>query len=164
MAREFEELYLRYKDRLYTYALGIVSRASWAEDIVQDTFEEFLKKYHTLRINGAARRFLYACVHNRAVDYLRRKQNGHAHLPDDDVLAAADGNGLHEDDRDRVRESLKTLSPDQREIVFLKAYEEMTLEEIASVLDKPLGTVAAQYHRALARLRAVLDPVREKQP
>jgi RNA polymerase sigma-70 factor (ECF subfamily) len=159
MPVEFEEAYRRYKDRLYSYVLSIVEGASAAEDVVQEVFGAFYARAHTLRVEGALRSFLYACAHHRAIDYLRRRPRGQRPLPEG--LSAPPCPVPDEADRDLIRRALRSLAPEQREVVFLKAYEEMTLEEIADVLDAPLGTIAARYHRALEKLRSILEPVWE---
>lgn len=153
----FDELYHRYKDRLYTYVRGIVSEAA-AEDVIQEVFSRFFSRARRLRRPGSIKPFLFACAHNSAVDQLRRRAS--APLPDDDTLT--EPLDARHDGLSTVRLCLARLRIELREIVFLKAYEEMTLEEISDVLQRPMGTVAAQYRAALEKLRAYLEPVREE--
>lgn len=57
----------------------------------------------------------------------------------------------------RVSEALHRLSPIRRAVVLLRFYEDMSLEDIARTLDRPLGTVKSDMHRALAQLRPLLE-------
>jgi RNA polymerase sigma factor (sigma-70 family) len=61
------------------------------------------------------------------------------------------------DDWLRVSEALKTLPPMRRAAIVLRFYEDMPEAEIARVLDRPLGTIKSDIHRALAKLRPLLD-------
>ena len=61
------------------------------------------------------------------------------------------------DDWLRVSEALKVLPPMRRAAVVLRFYEDMPEAEIARVLDRPLGTIKSDIHRALAKLRPLLD-------
>lgn len=158
----FEETYRRYKDRLFSYVLTIVERAAIAEDVVQEVFGAYFAKAPALRVEGALKSFLYACAHNRAIDHLRRRSS--RPLPDDDSLVASAPPSLAEDDCAFIRRCVRSLKPDQREVVFLKVYEDMTLDEIARILGKPPGTIAARYRHALEQLRAALEPVWEVHP
>jgi RNA polymerase sigma-70 factor (sigma-E family) len=57
----------------------------------------------------------------------------------------------------RVKDALNTLSPVRRAVVVLRFYEDLTEPQIAQMLDRPLGTVKSDLHRALAKLRPLLD-------
>jgi RNA polymerase sigma-70 factor (ECF subfamily) len=59
-------------------------------------------------------------------------------------------------DREQIRAALESLSPDQRVVVALRFYLDLTIEQIAERLDIPVGTVASRLHYGLKRLEAVI--------
>jgi RNA polymerase sigma-70 factor (ECF subfamily) len=59
-------------------------------------------------------------------------------------------------ERERVRAALRLLTPDQRQVIVMRFLEGWSNEEIAQVLDKPVGAVKALQHRAIGTLRKLL--------
>ena len=92
-------------------------------------------------------------VKNTALNLLRKRR---LHLVSLDE-AALDNLGDKRMDLERERQKLadlaEDLAPEERELVFLRFYDEFSLEEIGAILNMPLGTVKSRLHRALARLR-----------
>jgi len=60
-------------------------------------------------------------------------------------------------DLDETWQAIRRLSPDQRAVIVLRFYEDLSVDRTAEVLDKPVGTVKSLQHRALARLKEVLS-------
>lgn len=155
-------VYDRYSLGLYTYATRLLGDASLAEDCVAETFSRFLKG---LRTGGGPDRYLqaylYRTAHNWITDFYRRQPPEPLELNEDWRAAAALQPEAQVDrhlERERVRCALRSLTPDQRQVVILRFYEGWENEEVAAAVQKPVGAVKALQHRALAALRKYLLP------
>ena len=96
-------------------------------------------------------------AHNVIVDYFR--QNSSAQSLDEDIQSNHDDPAyLAEIEMERVhlRRAVNRLTPEQQQVIVLKFLEGLSNEEIARVIDKPVGAVKALQHRGLATLRDLL--------
>ena len=104
------------------------------------------------------RSWVFTIAHHRMIDD-RRRANRQPQLQDDLGVEEHMGLGDVEDDafavlaHDRVRDLLTVLSPDQRDVVLLRIIADLSVEEVARMLDKREGAIKALQHRALATLR-----------
>jgi RNA polymerase sigma factor (sigma-70 family) len=142
---------------LLLFARQWVRSAADAEDIVQEAFVKFWRRNH--KIDNRA--LLYAAVRSLALDFIRR----------DSRRARREANALAEVDNyvepqfefeDETQQALATaidgLPRDQREVLVMKIWNELTFGEIASALSISQNTAASRYRYALAALRKVLQP------
>ena len=144
--------------RLRRYARALVGERTRADDLVQDTLERAWGKFHLWRRGSDLRAWLFAIMHNVHVNSLRKNVAAPALLPlqEDalDVPVRAD-----QEDALQVRDlqtALGHLPPEQREVLLLVGLEEMRYEEVARVLDLPLGTVMSRLSRGRERLRQIM--------
>ena len=156
----FETLYYRHLDKLYTLAYGIVGNQADARDVVQETFLKALKKLPKLRPDGAILGYLCRTASNAAIDVLRARRSSHT-VHFDDVQAET----LPSDDADpkealelklnnaALTAAMMQLSEDHRVVVVLHHLEGCSVEEIASRLALPVGTVKSRLGRARETLR-----------
>lgn len=154
------EIYDLYSNELYRYAMRLVGDAQMAEDCVAETFSRFL---HTIHRGGGPRKhlraYLYRIAYNWVTDHYRRKTpdplplNPEAPLKDELNLAQQVHTKI---EADRVRKILFQLTPEQRQVISLKFLEGWKNEEIALVMDKPVGAVKSLQHRGLAALRRLM--------
>jgi len=160
-------VYDRHSDGMYYYALRLLGDKSLAEDCVAETFSRLLQ---VLRNGGGPndhlKAYLYRCVHNWITDYYRRQPM--ALLDPENDLPNPDDNPSHEAEqnitRQRVRNAIRLLTPDQRHVVALRYIEGWDLAEIADSLQKPLGAIKSLQHRAIATLqRILLDEKKEEE-
>jgi len=162
----FGEIVRLYQDRLYNVAYRFLGNHEDARDVVQ---EAFLSAFQALpRFKGNARFFtwLYRIAMNHAVDF-RRKQRSILRLerqPERDVPGAADARRHHageslerQEENEKIRRALEYLSLEHRMVLVLKDIDDMKYEDIAEVLDVPIGTVRSRLHRARLELRHVWD-------
>lgn len=167
----FESLYLRYVDLVYSVALRVVADAGIAQDVSQ---EVFLRVWRRPGLFDASRgRFitwLMSVARNRAVDEVRsrgrRRLREVAPTPGADDPAdpqAVDPQLAAELAAEQawVRECLASLPEQQRVTIELAYFGAMTQQEIAAVLDTPLGTVKTRVRLAMKKLRVELDSSRE---
>ncbi len=165
-ARHFEEdalaeIFDRYNDGIYRYALRLLGDPDLARECMSETFSRFL---HALRRglgpSDYLQAYLYRIAHNWITDYYRSKTP--PSLPLDPELRsdpAKDPSQVVADEMEirQVRAALALLTPDQRQVITLKYLEEWDNEETARALNKSVGAVKSLQHRAIESLRRLLD-------
>jgi len=160
-------LMARYQHRLYRYLLRLVRQPATAEDLFQQTWLRVMERIQKYNPQHSFEGWLFALAHNLAIDFLRRHQPESLDdpLPSGDSrveMIAGSGPGVLEQLLARERagwmaECVAELPVVFREVLTLRFEEEMRLEEIATVLGLPLGTVKTRLHRALKHLRHAVE-------
>jgi len=145
-------LYDTYGASLYRYALMLLANAPAAEDAVQQVFASLLKG-STMAIEKDAH-YLRRAVRNECYSTLRRQSLRDAH--GGELLEAIAGADTRPEERLAIEDALRSLSPDQREVVHLHVYEGMTFQEIADASGESINTIASRYRYALAKLKQTL--------
>lgn len=141
--------------RLRRYARALVGERHAADDLVQDTLERAINKFHLWRPGSDLRAWLFAIMHNVFVNQLRaRGARPEEPLDDSFELAAAPVT-----DRLEMRDldaALALLPVEQREVVLLVGLEELSYAEASKALDIPIGTVMSRLFRGRERLRTLM--------
>jgi RNA polymerase sigma-70 factor (ECF subfamily) len=159
---------VEYLDGLYSYALVLTRNHAEAADLVQETYVRALPAMGRLRAGSNTKGWLFTILRNIWLNQLRKRRNG----PQMIELEVGDGvaNSIVEKSKDshdlyvskleaeQVRAAIQELPEDFREIILLREYEDLSYQEIASVLDCPVGTVMSRLGRARAKLRVLLFP------
>jgi RNA polymerase sigma-70 factor (ECF subfamily) len=143
--------------RLRRYARALVGDRYAADDLVQDTLERAINKYHLWRPGSDLRAWLFAIMHNVFVNQLRRRAaRPEVALEDEEALPqpAAELDRLELRD---MQAALAALPAEQREVVLLIALEQVSYAEASSALGIPIGTVMSRLFRARERLRAYMN-------
>ncbi len=153
------ELVAKYSPGLRFYLHKLTRDADAADDLLQETWWDAYRKLGTLQNPVAFAAWLYRIARDKAYRLLRRRPREtletDGHLPD--VPAAADEEAdFCADDVERVRRALDELQPEHREVILLWFVEQLTYEQIAAVIDRPVGTVRSRIHYAKQRLRQTL--------
>ena len=149
-------LYDRYAGRLYAYACVLAPSPTEAEDIVQDCFMRIVQHKGRLAKVADMKAYLLRILRNEALRrrsrdrawQQRREAAGTVRLYYDSNDTVAD-----REEAERIRQAMRALSGEQREVVFLKIWEELTFAEIGRVLGIPPNTAASRYRYGLAHLR-----------
>jgi len=156
----FEKLYHRHLEKLYSLAYGIVGNQSDAKDVVQETFLKAFQRLPKLRRDGAILGYLCRTASNAAIDILRaRRSSKVVHLDDmrEDSLLSRDDDPKEalesKLDNKALTAALMQLSDDHRIVIVLHHLEGCSVEEIASRLALPPGTVKSRLGRAREALR-----------
>ena len=126
-----------------------------ADDLVQDTLERALSRWHLRRVDGNLRGWLYTILYNRFLtDQQRLRRRGlHGTLTDEtEIPGVAGGQDSALAHRDLMR-AFSALPQEQRSVLLLIAVEDLSYEEAAQVLGVPIGTVMSRLSRARERLR-----------
>lgn len=166
----FGLLVQRYQHRLYGTLVHVVGSRELARDIAQDAFLLAFEKLASFRGTSAFYSWLFRIALNAASSAHRKSPRAKQSLdalrertgeePTDNRASAAPEHGLEVSDRQRlVRNALAELPEEFRTALVLKELEQLKYEEIAEILNIPVGTVRSRIHRGREELRAKLLPV-----
>jgi RNA polymerase sigma-70 factor (ECF subfamily) len=134
-----------------------------AEDVVQEAFVRYWRNQRQLPGNPHA--LLVTSIRRAAIDQSRRETRRAAREERAEEITGENDSLfslLPGEDADRHREiedALRQLPAEQREVLVLKVWNELTFEQIAGILDIPANTAASRYRYALGALRKILIPV-----
>jgi len=151
----YQVIVTRYMKKAYFTALGFVHNHQDALDISQDGF---IKAFYRIRTFDTRRPFFpwfYEILKNLCLDHIRRQKQKHE-VPLDGVRI------LQTEDEDREMKAalwkgINALSFDQKEVILLRYFQQLSYQEIAAATGKPLGTVMSSLFYARSRLRQVLS-------
>jgi len=164
----FSKLVELYKRQAYFAALGLVRNHHDALDLSQEAFARAFRAMGRFDTSRPFYPWLYRILRNLCLNHLKRRARqkevsievidprGSESLPDRhaDPAEAAARNEM----RDRLWRAMEELSPDHREILVLRHFQEMSYAEIAEALECPQGTVMSRLHAARRNLRARIEP------
>jgi len=143
---------------LVLFALQWARSSADAEDIVQEAFVRFWRKQHDIANRG----LLYAAVRSIALDFLRRdnrrarRESTAASETDQTVQPMFE---IEDESQRALVAALDLLPNEQREVLVMKIWNDLTFAEIASALEISQNTAASRYRYALANLKKNLPPV-----
>jgi RNA polymerase sigma-70 factor (ECF subfamily) len=168
----FGILVQRYQDRLYSSIVHVVGCRVEAEDVVQDAFVQAYVKLNTFQHNSRFFTWLYRIAFNAALSRRRRKKSAYSveqsrEVAGDEPVSevdAPDDRMLRQERVRIVQEALSLLTEDHRAILILREMEEMSYEDIADVLNTPVGTVRSRLSRARNQLRDKLEELEVNRP
>lgn len=132
------------------------SRAD-AEDVVQEAFVRFWRRQHSLENRG----LLYATVRSTALDRLRseqRRTRREAFASSETAEHCEPIFATEDDGQQLLAAAVERLPNEQREVVLLKIWNELTFAEIAVALEISQNTAASRYRYALGTLKKLLQP------
>lgn len=169
-AAAFGCLVRRYQDRLYVTLVHFVGSEEDAQDVLQDAFVQAYSNLHAFREQAQFYTWLYRIARNLAISHHRRRKlrqclpldpggedshaNGHDPI---DGGPAPDARLETEERVALVRRCLQGLSDEHREVLVLKEIEDLEYEQIAAVLEIPVGTVRSRLFRARSQLKDLLE-------
>ena len=164
-ADAFEQLVLRYQDKVYHLALRSCGSPQDAEEIAQEAFLSAWKGLPAFRGEAAFSTWLYRLTLNACSDHFRRQKGQGAPLSLDDEQLRLDipdqGRQPQElvEEKERqemVQKALLSLSPEHRQVLLLRELQQLSYQEIAQALEMDPGTVKSRIHRARNQLREIL--------
>ena len=151
-----QELYARHGEQILIYLKGMLNDTQLAEEVLQDVMLTVWHKASTFRGECSVRRWLYVIARNQAIDAIRRKQIKIVPY-NEEISISTDSPSLQTELKDILVTVFDKLPTQHREVLYLKFFHEMTMAEIADMLEIPLGTVQSRLHAAKARLRGLLQ-------
>jgi RNA polymerase sigma-70 factor (ECF subfamily) len=162
----------QYQFRLVRYLIYLLGRRDEVDDLVQETWVRVLERGRSYDGRSRFEPWLFAIARNLTIDHMRRRKTWSlvTDLDTDDdgqpattprapasndpspfVLAA------RTEDAQRLAQSMQTLDFIYREVLVFRFQEDLSLQEIATVVGAPVSTVASRIYRGLQTLRALLD-------
>ncbi|MBI3925042.1 MAG: sigma-70 family RNA polymerase sigma factor [Armatimonadetes bacterium] len=143
-----EQLVERYQDAVYSMAWTFIRDAVGAEDLAQEAWIRILRGLPGFRGECRFSTWVYRVVMNTFLNGLQKK----IPEPQEEIAAAVPDGVDRLDTRMMVRDAVRTLPPEFRAVVVLRYIADLSYQQIASVLELPLGTVQSRLKRALDRL------------
>jgi RNA polymerase sigma-70 factor (ECF subfamily) len=163
---ELQRLYDEHAQALFAFLLNFTRNEDDTRDVLQEIFIKLARLPDLQRRARDPRGFLIRLAHNAAVDLMRRRGTRatyHERFGAERVsLFAPVADPDEQAFRTALAESLGELPPEQRAVVHLKLWQNLTFEQIAETLDIPLNTAASRYRYGLDKLRERLRPLYEE--
>jgi len=156
----------RYQGRLVRYLIHLLGRQEHVEDLVQETWLRVLERGRQYDSRWRFEAWLFTIARNLALDLLRKKQNpslaevgetGTEAVPPSAAGPSPFEAAARSEDAARLAGALTALEPIYREALMLRFQEDMSLQEIANIVQAPVSTVSSRIYRGLAVLRAQLE-------
>jgi RNA polymerase sigma-70 factor (ECF subfamily) len=158
----FNELVLRHKDRLYTVAVQLLNDSSEAEDVTQETFLKAYEKLAEFRGDAQFSTWLYRICYNLCLNRLTKEKIDRQEDVAPEALPDKNKGFLDQmivkEQEDLVRRAISQLAEEFREVVILYYTGQLPYEEIARLLELPVGTVRSRLHRSREHLKDLLRP------
>lgn len=174
----YRELIRRYQRPVFSLVFRMVRDRELAEDLAQETFVKVLNAIDSYRPEYKFSSWIFKIANNAAIDHLRRRNldtlslDGSPHAETAEAIEAttlqiSDGAESPLDEvanrelGSRIERAIARLRPEYRNCILLRHVEGRPYEEIAEMLDLPLGTVKTYIHRARNELRILLAESRD---
>jgi len=166
----FAELVNRHKDNVYTLALKICGNPEDAEEVAQDSFIKVFRSLKSFRFKSSFPTWLYRIVYNTAITRVRQNKTDVLKIEDFPVDAV---DFLRETIDDQYAEmeynkallsfALQKLNPDYRALISLHYYQELSIDEIATVSGLSRSNIKTRLSRARSRIKEIINGVTEKE-
>ena len=160
-AQAFVRLADQHLDAAYRLARAVLHDPTAAQDATHDAIEQAWRKWPTLRDPARFEQWFDRILVNTCRDRLRSGRREPRDISAEVVVLAGDPFGAAHD-RDVIANALAALSPEQRVVVALRYYRDLPIDEIASRLGIPAGTVQSRLHYALKHLHDAIDAADRK--
>lgn len=166
----FRELLNRHQAKIYSYIYSMVGNADMANDVFQETFTKVITRMdETYDEQGKWIAWVMRIAHNSTIDMLRKQKrfvdvtskdeedsDFYDRLPDVDAPSAQDGMELDED-KAKLMRHIQRLPAEQREVVMLRHYYDLSFKEIAELTDVSINTALGRMRYALINLRKFFE-------
>ena len=157
----FERLVREYGDRVYRFVKRLAGERP-AEDLTQEVFIRVHRSIESYRPEGRFESWLFRVAMNRVRDMVRRARRrpethdaeAIAREPD---RAPAGATESESGSLERLRAAMMELSDADREVVELRHHGGLSFKQMSEVLEEPVGTLLARHHRALKKLKEIME-------
>jgi RNA polymerase sigma-70 factor (ECF subfamily) len=156
------ELIARHSPGLRFFLKKIAAES--ADDLVQETWFDVYRKINALQQPDAFAAWLYRIARDKAYRQMRRRPTPTARIDESTTAAASfDEDTFDAEELAQMKAALDALPQDQREVLVLRFIEGMSYEQIAAIIDCPLGTVRSRIHYAKSAIREKLKRTTDKE-
>lgn len=160
----FAYLVEKYKSMVFTLAVKILKDPEEAEEVAQDVFVKSYQSLSGFKGKSKFATWLYSITYNACMDVIKRKKKyvaAEAITVLKDAGTAAEEDALHllmKDDRNKaINQTIEKLPEEDRTIIWLYYFEELTLKEIAKVVNLSVANIKVKLHRSRKRLYSLLE-------
>ena len=172
--RAFDLLVLKYQSRIVSIAFKFVKEIQLAEDISQEAFIKAYRSIDSFREESAFYTWLYRITANTAKNYLvskgRRKESSISEMSiseNDDFYELPTNDSpeqilMAQSLKDTIHDALSNLPEDTRTALSLREFEGLNYEEIAEIMNCPVGTVRSRIFRGREALENLISPIKDK--
>jgi RNA polymerase sigma-70 factor (ECF subfamily) len=170
-ALAFNRLVLKWERSVYNLALRMLQDPEEAAEMAQEVFMAAYQNIRKFRHDAKFSTWVYRIAVNRCISRMRRRPPGiHYSLDDRDSgvnlswelrsTYAHDGELLRQERKSQVHRALQSLSPEQKAVVELKFFQDLTFEEISAIVQVPLSTVKSRLYAGMESLKLRLGTLR----
>ncbi|HLO91516.1 MAG: RNA polymerase sigma factor [Chloroflexota bacterium] len=164
-----EQLIHRHKSKVFSYIHLVIKDKQTADDIFQDTFIKviFTLKSGTYKEEGKFIQWVMRIAHNLVIDYFRKAKRIPVVENQNDEYNIIDNLGMYDESvEDRmiteqihqdIRNMIDFLPPEQREVLIMRHYADMSFKDIAEQTDVSINTALGRMRYALINLRKMID-------
>jgi len=155
-----EEILNSIGDKLYNYLTVKLSSPLDAEDVLQEVFCRLVRYRVRFRFIRNPSAYVFRVARNEAIRLLKkRKRNPETHRSVEELSKVIEDNlaGLDNIALNRAAKALAQIPEDQREVIVLRFFEELSFKEIASICGVSLNTAASRYRYGMHKLRLLLE-------
>ena len=154
-----QKLFEDYANYVYRGALFLTQSKEIADDITQEVFMQVIRKYHTFDEKREIKPWLYKIMLNKVRNAISRSKYMETL---DNIAEVVLSEGIEDDlikqeENKALWKQIEKLSLRTKEVIYMHYYLEMTLEEVAGVLEIPLGTCKSRLNTGLNKLRDHLN-------
>lgn len=161
-----ERLYDEHSQALFAFLLNFTRNETDTRDLLQEIFIKLARQPNLLKGVREERAFLIRLAHNLAIDLMRRRgtrEKNYAQLADEIASVFTPNTDPDENSfREALEKALADLPAEQRAVVHLKLWGELTFEQIADALEIPPNTAASRFRYGIDKLRERLRPLYEE--
>lgn len=153
-----EEIYEKYKDKVLGYIRNHVNSPEDAEDLCSDVFIKIYSKIDTFdETKASLSTWIYAMTSNTVIDFYRTNHI-HSEIPEDlaEDKSLVEDEVLNGESLKELAKALKSLPQEQMDIIVLRYYKGLTLQEVAEKMNLSYGVTKLRHREALGRLRDML--------
>ncbi len=153
-----EQIYTDYKDKVFAYIRNHVNSQEDAEDLCADVFVKVYDKLDTFDESKARiSTWIYSITSNTVIDFYRTN-HVHSEIPEDlsDTKSTIEDDILTQESLSSLATALKKLPQEQMDIIVLRYYKGLTLQEIAEKMKLSYGITKLRHREALGRLHEIL--------
>ena len=162
-----ESLIGRYKEKIFSTIFYLVKDKHLAEDLFQDVFIKIIDKLRTKNYNEEGK-FLHWALrisHNLCVDYFRKEKRNHTTSGDNNNLFdllelsgdSADTRFVTGQIHEKIRVMLDSLPDEQREVIILRHFADLSFKEIAEITNTSINTALGRMRYGLINLRKMME-------
>lgn len=165
--RAFQTLLNRHKNRIYTSIYMFVKDTDLANDIFQETFIKIIDTFRSGKYNEEGKFIQWALriSYNLCVDYFRKNKRRKVVTPNDDfdifnLISTSDDNQekhiIKNQTYQKVRQLVESLPEEQKEVILLRHYAELSFKEIAELTGVSINTALGRMRYALINIRKMI--------